>query len=367
MPLSLRILTGPDKGREIDSGGRASLSVGRSRKNDVAVADATMSRVHARVFHEQGGWFVEDCRSRNGVFVDGKRIGRARLRAGHTLRLGQTTELVVEVCTADEPDRSQRACLRCGGTLTGDARDAVPAEHARCARVDDLVAAGIEGFGTLARAPGSGPGTRLHARRADGRDAVLRVFTSPDVDDPRFGERLDAAVRTASALVHPNIVQIVDRGSAPGCAYVVEDAFAGIPLAQRLATSRFVPVTGAARVAAQLVEALAAAADAGPRGVPPRGLRSADVLVSETFDVRWTALAAPSADPPILPPHDAALVAPEVAQESGDPTTESALVWAVGALLYRMLTGIPRTRATRPGPPSRTPCGIPPRPSAVST
>ena len=44
--------------------------IGRSSQADVTVSDPSMSRTHARVFHEAETWRVEDLGSRNGTTVN---------------------------------------------------------------------------------------------------------------------------------------------------------------------------------------------------------------------------------------------------------------------------------------------------------
>jgi pSer/pThr/pTyr-binding forkhead associated (FHA) protein/DNA-binding CsgD family transcriptional regulator len=70
------------------------LSVGRGETNDVPLPwDTEVSRLHAELECIAGEWtIVDDGLSRNGTFVNGTRIsGRARLRDGDVVRIGQTT------------------------------------------------------------------------------------------------------------------------------------------------------------------------------------------------------------------------------------------------------------------------------------
>jgi signal transduction histidine kinase/pSer/pThr/pTyr-binding forkhead associated (FHA) protein len=63
--------------------------VGRASENGVALIHASVSRHHARLVWEDGGFTVEDLGSRLGTFVDDAPVTRARLTAGCTLRLGE--------------------------------------------------------------------------------------------------------------------------------------------------------------------------------------------------------------------------------------------------------------------------------------
>lgn len=52
------------------------------------IPDQCTSRLHARVRHDGEAWVIEDLRSRNGTWVDGRRIERVRVAAPRVLRIG---------------------------------------------------------------------------------------------------------------------------------------------------------------------------------------------------------------------------------------------------------------------------------------
>jgi hypothetical protein len=54
---------------------RPYVSLGRGPDNDIVVDDATLSRQHLLLTHEDGGWTVRDAGSTNGTTVDGARLG----------------------------------------------------------------------------------------------------------------------------------------------------------------------------------------------------------------------------------------------------------------------------------------------------
>lgn len=76
-------------GRRTDVGG--SIVVGREEGCGLVVRDMTVSRRHARVFRENGSWWVEDLGSKNGVRVDGRLVepgAPSRLPQKAVVRLG---------------------------------------------------------------------------------------------------------------------------------------------------------------------------------------------------------------------------------------------------------------------------------------
>lgn len=71
---------------------RAILTLGRASTNDIPLADRTLSRVHARLEQENGGYRIVDLGSRNGTALNGARlVVPAVLKPGDCIRLGETT------------------------------------------------------------------------------------------------------------------------------------------------------------------------------------------------------------------------------------------------------------------------------------
>jgi pSer/pThr/pTyr-binding forkhead associated (FHA) protein len=67
----------------------ARTRIGRSPDCDVFLDDVTVSRNHAVLIEEDGGYVVEDQGSLNGTFVNRKRIDTARLENGDELQIGK--------------------------------------------------------------------------------------------------------------------------------------------------------------------------------------------------------------------------------------------------------------------------------------
>ena len=66
------------------------LSLGRSKENDVEIADISASRQHCILECVQGRWQLEDLRSRNGTMVNGILIRRQPLVPGDCIEIGKT-------------------------------------------------------------------------------------------------------------------------------------------------------------------------------------------------------------------------------------------------------------------------------------
>ncbi len=64
------------------------LLIGRHPSCDVIVPAETVSRQHARLIFRDGGWILQDLDSTNGTRLNGRYVGRCRLRPGDELALG---------------------------------------------------------------------------------------------------------------------------------------------------------------------------------------------------------------------------------------------------------------------------------------
>ena len=65
--------------------------IGRNPECALVLDDDFASGRHAKIFHRDGAWFVEDLGSTNGTFLGAERLtGPVRVEVGTTLRIGKT-------------------------------------------------------------------------------------------------------------------------------------------------------------------------------------------------------------------------------------------------------------------------------------
>lgn len=99
----LTMRTGPNPGRTFEIN-RSEMTIGRDINNDIVINDAEVSRHHARLIAQAGGYVIEDTGSTNGTFVNGERlIGPHLLRPGELILLGENVSLSFDVESFD-PD-----------------------------------------------------------------------------------------------------------------------------------------------------------------------------------------------------------------------------------------------------------------------
>ena len=63
-------------------------TLGRARHNDLSLTEASISKSHARILHENGSFFIEDQGSLHGVYVNGTKVQRGELTPGVQIQLG---------------------------------------------------------------------------------------------------------------------------------------------------------------------------------------------------------------------------------------------------------------------------------------
>jgi hypothetical protein len=94
MEVVLEVITGVGAGQRIAVREGQTLSIGRTSKSDVAIADDYMSGLHFAVENGPAGCRVLDRQSSNGTFLNESRVHEAMVASGDKIRAGQSTFVV---------------------------------------------------------------------------------------------------------------------------------------------------------------------------------------------------------------------------------------------------------------------------------
>lgn len=183
------------------------------------------------------------------------------------------------------------------------------------------------------------------------RDVAVKVLPAAFADDADRVARFEQEARVIAALSHPNVLSVFDTGLADSedsarRLYVVTELLEGQTLGERL-KSGAMPVRKATDIAGQIARGLAAAHD---KGIVHRDLKPDNVFVSSAGHVKILdfglarTIAPAGAEETRAAITDAGTVlgtvgymAPE--QVRGQPVDARADLFALGAVLYEMLTG----------------------------
>jgi serine/threonine-protein kinase len=187
-----------------------------------------------------------------------------------------------------------------------------------------------------------------------GRKAAIKVLRKDLAEDRTLVERFMNEARAANAIRHPNIIDIIDVGLLPsGIPYLMMEFLDGESLAKRIERQRPMPVAEAVDVAVQTASALAAAHEKGivhrdlkPDNLflipePGRPFGRVKVLDFGIAKLRGelsgsgakTQTGAIMGTPPYMSPEQCRGISDDIDQRTD--------VYALGIILYEMLTGTP--------------------------
>lgn len=104
-----------------------SFVIGRSSKADLTIPDRSMSRLHARIFLNDGVWHVEDLGSRNGTLLGGRQVeGAVRIGHGSLIQVGSTS-ITMRETTRPVPGRQASAVSHDSHTIFRSAAELLQA------------------------------------------------------------------------------------------------------------------------------------------------------------------------------------------------------------------------------------------------
>src|SRR5258706_6372715 len=171
---------------------------------------------------------------------------------------------------------------------------------------------------------------------------VLREVYSTDV---KFVARFQLEAKAASALQHPNIVQVYDYGQSEGNYFIVMELVEGADVRRYLRSRGALDVDRAVMIAHDVALGLGAA---HRRAIVHRDVKPQNVMVGKGGSIKLTDFGIASvykdinAEPLTTTGMTLRTVqhyAPEQAQ--GEIVTPAADVYALGIVMYEMLTGRP--------------------------
>ena len=220
----------------------------------------------------------------------------------------------------------------------------------------DLIGTTLAHFRIVAKLGEGGMGVVYEATDDKlGRTVAIKVLPPDATGDPERRQRFLREARAAAAVTHPNLATLYEVGEHEGRVFLVMEYIEGRTLRRVLADER-VSVVEALRVARHIVSGVARAHE---RGIVHRDLKPENVMIDREREVKVLdfGLAKLRAEVAPLDSKTAlgeAETAPAVTQDGhaigtpgymspeqgrGKPVDERTDVFALGAVLYELLTG----------------------------
>ncbi len=205
-----------------------------------------------------------------------------------------------------------------------------------------------------------------------GRKVAVKLLHRRFAEDPGFVERFRREARAAAGLQHPNVVSVYDRGEYDGTYYIAMEYLPGHTLKQLIAEQAPIEPLRAIEITLQILQA---ARFAHRRGVIHRDLKPHNVMIDDADQAKVTDFGIARAGASDMTETGSIMgtaqyLSPEQAQ--GHAVSAASDLYAVGVVLYEMLTGrVPfdaesavtialKHVSEAPVPPSRVSPGIPP-------
>ncbi len=207
----------------------------------------------------------------------------------------------------------------------------------------------------------------LSEDRLLGRQVAVKILHPRFAEDQEFVERFRREAQSAAGLSHPNVVAIFDRGEWNGTYYIAMEYLSGRSL------KRIVREHGALEPQTAIditIQILHAARFAHRRGIIHRDLKPHNVILDEEGRAKVTdfGIARAGASDMTLTGSimgTAQYLSPEQAQ--GQPVSASSDLYAIGIVLYELLTGhIPFDGETAVSIALKQVSAVPPAPSAIN-
>ena len=259
---------------------------------------------------------------------------------------------LAETCGLDTPLRAELEAMlgATGADHTLSVERLVVDRHTDVVNVDPLLGTLVGPWRLVSVLGRGGMGAVYRAERADGQyrqEAAVKLAVRSGVWDPSAISRFRTERQLLAQLVHPNIATLLDGGFAPdGTSYLVMELVDGVPITEWCASERL-PLEAMLRL---FCVACSAVQHAHRALVVHRDLKPSNIFVARSgcvklLDFGIAKLIDPDAPDAGLPTTrvEMRLLTPEYAapEQRGDgPVTTATDVYALGILLYELLTGV---------------------------
>ncbi|MFB4158653.1 Stk1 family PASTA domain-containing Ser/Thr kinase [Geomicrobium sp. JSM 1781026] len=173
------------------------------------------------------------------------------------------------------------------------------------------------------------------------REVAVKVLQPQYIHDEEFIRRFRREAQAATSLIHPNVVDIYDVGEEDQTFYIVMNYIGGSTLKDKIIGEGSLPFTEVLEIFDQLTAAISYAHE---QGIVHRDLKPQNILIDHDGTVKVTDFGIARAVSAATITHTNSVLgsvhylSPE--QARGGHVTAQADVYALGIILYEMITGV---------------------------
>jgi serine/threonine-protein kinase len=224
MRWDMIVVGGPDMGRTFYVEDGQTVTIGRSSDADIVLDDVKLSRIHCSISVKEGFAVLKDENSRNGTFVNKKKIDSVPLKTGDHIFVGKSVLQAEAVDISDTSIYGKRA---------------------------------IGPFRLISRLGLGGMSiVYLAEKMPEQTKYALKVLKTTVASQKDLLERFHREARAGLALDHPNIVKILEIGRDGNTEYIVMEYCPGDVLSDVLDRDGKITSGRALKIASQVVEAM---------------------------------------------------------------------------------------------------------------
>lgn len=356
----LKVVAGPGYGRILPLNteeirlGRAVDAQEPCTVNYFVFFDGTVSRVHARLVWEDRNkvYHLQHLSKTNQTKLNDKVVQSKVLQLGDRIGMGN---VLLEIQKAPRADHIRSnilelpPVLRANSLLTKEQAERASLPPNLCRELPADLAGRQLGPYKLIKELGRGSVGRVYLGRHTSWDLTyaIKILAPEVIKDASVLQRFQMEAKVASSLRHPNIIQVVDICVASGFVFLVMECLSPRSL-QTLMDEHKRPFPNK-RIVSILEQLLSALEHAHAHGVIHRDVKPGNILIDESRDtIALTDFSiAKVEDGGRLTSTGVLLgtveyMAPELFE--GASADARADMYAVGVILYELMTGIPPFR-----------------------
>jgi len=309
-----------DEGNVSELGIEDRAVIGRMPECTVQLKEPHASRKHAVIYRHGEDWYIRDLDTRNGTFVNGRKIQDQKLNPGDVVAIGRATLKLLDENVSDA-DKSWEP-----------AETPAPGEAEKIGDYEVVKQIGRSSYARVCEVKKEGAN----------REMVMKIL-DPDAFAGGVGD-LFATVRRLAAVDHPAIASVYEVNPHGDQPYYVSEMVHGESLAELIAVGGRLPYIRAKNIAARVAEGLQAA---HVRGIIHGNLKPRNILIGEKGEIKLVDFGGICpADPLEGGPTDRAAfagipyyLAPEqILKKRIDERTD---IYSLGAIFYLMVGGVP--------------------------